>query len=157
MTIIYFTEHNSKCYGVTFQNKECVKEQKFEDISNDKNTILNTKSIKTFIGESQSCDMTALSGAFDRNVFDGNTVLLKMKEECNRHRYVHIGGNMVCSFLTIDNLFESISNMGNNLISYSIALGSEHIHFLNPKFKFIRKDKIEYNGFLSRKENSVDP
>ena len=43
MTVIYLTEHNTKCYGVTFKNNECVKVQKFEDISNDENTILNIK------------------------------------------------------------------------------------------------------------------
>ena len=28
---------------------------------------------------------------------------------------------------------------------------------LNPHFKFIGRDKIDYKGLLSRKENSVDP
>ena len=46
MTIIYVTERNTKCYGVTFQNNECFKVQKFEDISNDENTILNMKPIE---------------------------------------------------------------------------------------------------------------
>ena len=39
MTIIYITEHNTKCCGVTFKNNECVKVQKNGDISNDENTI----------------------------------------------------------------------------------------------------------------------
>ena len=101
MTIIYITEHNTKCYGVTFKNNEV---QKFEDISNDGSTILNIKPIETFLGKSQAYVMTPMSGAFDRMVFDGITILLKLSEECNRHRYVYIGGNMVCSFLTIDNI-----------------------------------------------------
>ena len=49
-----------------------------------------------------------MSGAFDRTVFDGNTFLLKISEECNGHRYLYIGGNMVCSFLTNDNIYEYI-------------------------------------------------
>ena len=48
MTVIYLIGHNTKCYGVTFRNNECVKVQKFEDISNDENTILNIKPIETF-------------------------------------------------------------------------------------------------------------
>ena len=63
----------------------------------------------------------------------------------------------MCSFLTYDNIYEYISNMGNNLIPYSIAIGDENIYFLNPLFKFIRRDKIEYDDLLSRNENSVDP
>ena len=77
MTIIYKTEHNTECFGVTFKNNECVELQKFEDISNDKNTILNIKPIKTFLGKSQLCDMTDFSGAEDKEVFDGITNLLK--------------------------------------------------------------------------------
>ena len=50
--------------------------------------------------------MTAMSGAFDRRVFDGNTILLKISEERNRHRYVYICGNMVYPFLTNDNIYE---------------------------------------------------
>ena len=109
MTVIYPTEHNTKCYGVTFKNNECVKVQTFEDISNEENTILNIKPIETFLGKSQACDMTAMSGAFDKSVFDGNTILLKISEENDRHRYVYIGGNLVCSFLTNDNIYEYIS------------------------------------------------
>ena len=31
MTIIYVTENNTKCYGVTFQNNGWIKVQKIED------------------------------------------------------------------------------------------------------------------------------
>ena len=41
--------------------------------------------------------MTAMSGAFDKSVFDGNFILLEISEE-NRHRYVYIGGNMCVLF-----------------------------------------------------------
>ena len=79
MTIIYITEHNTKCYGVTFHKNECLKVQNFEDVSNDENTIINIKPKETFIGKRQACHMTAMSGAFDRTVFDGNSILLKKK------------------------------------------------------------------------------
>ena len=104
MTVIFLTEHNTKSYEVTFKNNECVKVQKLEDISNKENTLLTIKPIETFLGKSQACDMTALSGAFDRSVFDGNTILLKISEENDRHRYVYIGVDIVCSFLTNDTI-----------------------------------------------------
>ena len=37
------------------------------------------------------------------------------------NKYVHIGGDIVCSFMTSDNIYEYISNMGNNLSPYSVA------------------------------------
>ena len=45
MTIIYITERNTKCYGVTFQNNGCIKVQNFEDISSDENNVLCVRPI----------------------------------------------------------------------------------------------------------------
>ena len=78
MTVIYITEDNCKCYAVTFQNKGWVKVQKFEDESLDENIIYSINPMVTFLGKSQSCTMTALSGVFDKVCFDGNTILLKV-------------------------------------------------------------------------------
>ena len=86
MTIKYNTESNTKCYGVTFQNKGYVKVQKFKDISNDENTIYCVKLMRIFLGKSQVCNMTLFSGAFDKKVF-GNTILLKISEENGKHIY----------------------------------------------------------------------
>ena len=98
-----------------------------------------------------------MSGAFDKSVFDGKTILLKITKENDRHRYVYIGGNMICSFLTNDNIYKYISNMGNNLTPYSIAVGHENVYFLIPHFKFIKREKINGDDFLKTNENSVDP
>ena len=43
----------------------------------------------TFLGISESCMMTAMSGAFDKSFFDRNTILLKICEEDDKHRYVY--------------------------------------------------------------------
>ena len=145
MTIIYITENNCKRYAVTFRNNGYVKVQKFEDISEDKNIIYEVNPIETFIGKSQLCNMTEFSGAEDEKVFDGNTILLKLSEENNKHRYIYIGGNMVCSFLTDDKIYKYISNMGNNLTPYSIALGSVNIYYISPYFKFTKKENIDEN------------
>ena len=126
MTIKYLTEYITKLYGVTFQNNGYNKVQKFEGISEDKNIIYKVDPMETFLGKSQLCDMTELSGAEDTEVFDGNTILLKIGEENIKHRYVYIGGDMVCSFLTNDRIYKHISNIGNNLNPYSIATGEEN-------------------------------
>ena len=88
MTIIYVTEHNTKCYGVTFENNGWIKVQKFEDISNDKNNIYCVKPLEIVLGKSESCMMTEVLGAFNKPVFDGNTFLLKISVENNKHRYL---------------------------------------------------------------------
>ena len=93
--------------------------------------------------------MTALSGAFDKGCFDGNTILLKIGVENGKNKDVYIGGDMVCSFMTSDNIYEYISNMGNNLSPYSIATGEENYYLLGPNFSFIKKDKIDYNTLLN--------
>ena len=55
------TEYNTKCYAVTFRNKGWIKEQKIEDISDDKNFIYSVNPMKLFIVKSESCKLTALS------------------------------------------------------------------------------------------------
>ena len=150
MTFIYITEDNCKCYAVTFENNGFVQVQQLEDVSeSDKNIIYSINPMKTFLGRSQRCSMTALSGAFDKGCFDGNTILLKVGVENGKNKYVYIGGDMVCSFMTSDNIYEYISNMGNNLSPYSIATGEENYYLLAPNFSFIKKDKIDYNTILN--------
>ena len=87
--------------------------------------------------------MTAFSGAFNKPKVNGNTILLKMSEENDKHRYLSIGGKMVCSFLSDDKIYKYISNMGNNLIPYNIAIGEENIYFLTPDFEFIKTENIK--------------
>ena len=148
MTIIYITENNCEGYGVTFQNKGWIEVQKFEDLSLDENIIYTVNPMETFLGKSQYCTMTAISGAFDKACFDGNNFLLKVGIGNGKNKYVYIGGDMVCSFLTSDNKYEYISNMANSLSPYSVATGEENYYLLTPNFKFIKKDKIDYDTIL---------
>ena len=62
------------------------------------------KPLEKFLGEGEVCDMTLMSGAFDKLIFDGNSILLEISEENDEHRYLYIGGNMICSFLNYDNV-----------------------------------------------------
>ena len=148
MTIIYITENNTKCYAVISQNKGRIKVQKIGDVGDDIKIIYEVNPMETFVGKNQLCDMTEFSGAEDEEIFDGNTILLEIGKENNKHRYVYIGGDMVLSFLTDDRIYKYISNMGNNLTPYSIATGEENYYLLAPNFKFVRKDKIDYNTIL---------
>ena len=150
MTIIYVTENNCKCYAVTFENNGFVQIQQFKDVSeSDKNNIYSINPMETFLGKSQSCSMTASTGAFDKDCFDGNTILLKIAIENGKNKYVYIGGDMVCSFLTSDNIYEYVSNMGNNLTPYSFATGEENYYLLAPNFSCIKKNKIDYDTILN--------
>ena len=148
MTVIYITANNCECYAVTLENKGWVKVQKFNDESLDENIIHTVNPKKTFLGKSKSCSMTALSGAFDKACFDGNTILLKVGIENGKNKYVYIGGDMVCSFMTSDNIYEYISNMGRNLSPYSVATGEKNYYLMAPNFSFIKKEKIDYNTIL---------
>ena len=125
MTNIHVTENNCECYAVTSQNKGWIKVQKLKDISDDENILYKVNPMETFLGKIQLCDMTKFSGAKNNTVFDGNTILLETAEENNKHRYVYIGGDMVRSFLTNDKIYKYVSNMGNNLTPYRIAIGWE--------------------------------
>ena len=49
------------------------------------------KPFEKLLCKSQICDMTLMSGAFDKSVFDGNTVLLKIREQNDKHGYLYIG------------------------------------------------------------------
>ena len=51
-------------------------------------------------------------------------------------------------FLTSDNIYEYVSNMGNNLTPYSIAAGEKNYYLLTPNFSFIKKVKIDYDTIL---------
>ena len=104
--------------------------------------------METFLGKSESCAMTALSGAFNKGCFNGNTFLLKVGIENGKHKYVYIGGDIICSFMTSDIIYEYVSNMGNNLCPFSVATGEENYFLLATNFKFIKKDKIDYNTIL---------
>ena len=81
-----------------------------------------------------------MSGALDKSVFDGETILLKISEENDKHRCFYIGGDMICSFLTNLNIYKYISNKGNNPTPYSIAVGHEIVSFSTRHFKFIKRE-----------------
>ena len=104
--------------------------------------------MRIFLGKSQVCNMTMFSGALNKSVFDGNTILLRLGEENDKPKYVYLGGDMICSFVTSGNIYEDISNKGNILCPCSVPTGEENYYLLSPNFKFFKKDKIGYDTIL---------
>ena len=88
--------------------------------------------------------MTKVSGAYDKMLFDGNTILLKISEENDKSRYVYIGVDMIYSLLFNHDILKNLSIMGNNLTPYNIATGEENISFSTPHFKFFFLKKQDY-------------
>ena len=86
MTIIYLAEHNCERLAVTFRNNGMVRVQKLKDVSDDENIIYEVNPMEKFIGKSEDCKMTQFSGARDKEVFNGNTILLKVSKENNKHK-----------------------------------------------------------------------
>ena len=156
MTVIYLTEYKCTRYAVSFESDGCVRVQNFEDIPDYEKNILSVKPLRTFLGKSEICEMTKLSGSYGKEIYDGKTILLKISEENDKHRWVYVGGNKICSFLTNDDIYKYISNVGNNITPYSIAVGDEYIYFLTPHFKFIKREMIHNNELLNTNERSVD-
>ena len=144
MTIIYVAENKCRCLAVPFKNIGMIRVQKLKDFSGyGKNIVYEVNPMETFIGKSEDSKMTYFSGARDKEVFGGNNFLLKVSEKNNKHSYVYIGGDKVCSLLTNDKNYKYISKMGNNLTPYSIAIGSQNISYSTPYFKFIKKQNID--------------
>ena len=145
MTILYLTEYNTKCYGVTYENIGYIKLQKLEDFSDDKELYTRSILCKHFWVKAnlvwwQQCRELLINRYLKEILFYlkrciGNNN--KGNNKNNKHRYVFIGGDLICSFLTIDKIYKYISNMGINLTSYSIEIGWENIYFLTPHFKFV--------------------
>ena len=125
MIVLYLTEYICGRYAVAVEHNGCVKVQKFENISDDEYNLFYIKPLTTFLVKSEVRDMTMMSRAFDKSVYDANTNLPKISEENGKHRWVHIGGDKVSSFLTHDDIFNYVSNMGLNITPYSIALGEK--------------------------------
>ena len=101
--------------------------------------------------------MTLMSRALDKSVFDANSFLFKISEEDGRHRYVYIGGDMICSFLTNDIIHRYIPNVGIILTPYKSAIGEENNCFLTPHFKLIKRENINDIDLLKINKSSVDP
>ena len=53
---------------------------------------------------------------------------------------------MIVSFLTNDNIYKYISNMGNNLSPYSVTIGCENIYYLAPFFRIIKRENIDIDN-----------
>ena len=106
-----------------------------------------------FIGKSKVRPMTDFSGARDKNVFDGNTLLL----ECGGNEYVYIFGLEITKLKIDDKIIDYISLIGNNICPYAIIVGEKYTYFIAHHYKFIENNKIEEGILLNATNRSVDP
>ena len=106
------------------------------------------------------CDVTNMLiklGSLYKSLFTGNTILLKIIEEKTKNRSVYVGANKIYSFVTNDHILEYISNKGDKMIPYSIAIGEESVYFLSPDRKCTKRAKIKDDELLKANGNSIDP
>ena len=115
------------------------------------------KTFKNFLGKCDVTNMIIKLGKLDKSFFSGNTVLLEISEENKKYRYVFVGANKIYSFITNDHIVEVISNLGDNMIPFSIAIGEENIYFLSSHCKCIKRAKIKDNELLKTNGKSIDP
>ena len=97
--------------------------------------------------------MTEFSGARDKNVFDGNTLLL----DCEDNEYVYISGFEISKFKTDDKIIDYTSLMGNNMTPYAFVVGEKFTYFLYHRYNIIENDKIEEGTLLNATNTSLDP
>ena len=103
------------------------------------------------------CNRLSRVGALDKSVFNDYTISPKIGKENDKNTYVYVGANKIYSLITNDHILYYISDMGNNLIPYSIAVGEENVYFVSLHCKFTKRviirdvDKLKTNG------TSVDP
>ena len=117
--------------------------------------IIDVNPIKVFIGKSCLNYMTEFSGARDDKYWDGNTILLQLKE----NKYMFIGEEIYTFTTQNDKIIKYISNMGNNNCSYPIAYGEKNIYLLAKK-EYLSYDKITDEKIQKRvieMDESFDP
>ena len=54
-----------------------------------------------------------------------------------------ISGHQIARFATEDKVIDFISNAGNNMFLYAIAVGEKYTFFSSDQYKFIENERIE--------------
>ena len=70
--------------------------------------------------------------------------------------YILVETWLICSFLTDDNLYKYVPNMGDNLIPNSMAIGEKTNCFWTPYFETISKKVIDGDKLSNTDEDTVD-
>ena len=101
--------------------------------------------LNIFIGKSHLNDMTEFSGARDDSKWDGNSILLELRDgtldKASTSSYMFIG-ECVYTFETEDKIIKFTSNVGNNQVPYVVAYGERNIYYLSDRYQFIPYDSI---------------
>ena len=93
---------------------------KYEKYNFDK-PFLSLRAKHVFIDISIVCEKRKFSGGEDKEVFDGNTLLLERQYK----EYVFISGLEIFKFKTDDKILDYISLMCSNMCPYAIIIGKK--------------------------------
>ena len=96
--------------------------------------------------------MTEFSEALDNTLFDGNTLLLEREVS----KYIHISGLEILEFRTHDKTLDYICLRGNNMISYTFAIGKKYTSSLSTQYKYLKNDKYEERMLLISLNDSLN-
>jgi hypothetical protein len=99
-----------------------------ENANNYKQILSYDDVADVIIGKSTPIPMTVYSGGYG-NEFDGNTILLKLKTDDDTHTYVYIG-DCIYEFQTPTPILQYHSPVGNNDVSYPIAITGDNAYFM---------------------------
>ena len=83
--------------------------------------------------------MTEISGAGDKIDFDGKTLSVESED----NEYVYLSGLENFKFERDDKTIDYISFMGNNMVSYTFAIGEKYTYFLSSHCKYNENNKNE--------------
>ena len=111
-----------------------------------KEPFFSLKPSKIYLGKSRICAMTEMCEARDNHGFAGNTFLLDDSLETNNNEYIFISGFEIIIFTTEDKIMDFISNMGSNMIPYSMARGGKKTHIFCLIITNISKKKKSKKG-----------
>ena len=86
---------------------------------------------RVFVGKSPKNPTTKISGNFGPN-FDGNSILLKLKNGDNRYVFV---GDTIYEFESPEQIIQFYSSVGRNAVPYPVAVGKKYAYFMldSPK------------------------
>lgn len=119
---IYYKINKILIYGIT--------DEVITSDIDDNDEIIFTKKIKEydfhhiFMGTSVPNEMTNFSGGFGEK-WNGNTILLHIKDNDNKLKYVYIGAS-INEFTADEPIIEYVSSVGNNCVSYPYAVSTTY-------------------------------
>lgn len=106
--------------------------------------IKHYKPLQIFIGKSELNKMTEFSESYGPE-WDGNSILLKIKEDSGKYTYAMIGCS-IYEFETDEPIIDFVSSVGNNCVPYPYAVSENYAYSLGLGPSDINKSKLSYHS-----------